>query len=351
MVDKITKPSIDRIMQILDNKSSIEERNYIKNHKLKILTITPKDFISWKLEDRKIYLFNTLTTKTSLDAKSIEFLVVLLENMSVKLSNLFILDDIIDFMINFHSLKDEKDKLWHKLGKFADANNDPNELRYTVTELLSLIFDFAKDNNNKYLFQQADEINFKIKEEFENNYAKIIEFYKNKYHEYKTRYKALLVKSNQIFPNESFQKKVNRVLNKIKNGFYDLKTSLFKKRYGKCYGLCKINIDYIKRIKIGIMQDGLEQEFHVEQTMLDNQIDEVIDKLSDKLKNVYFSLSIEDSTSIKTKIITHNTNLDGKIALAINLLEKFDKNQNINDFENIESSINIISDENSNSNT
>ena len=291
--------------------------------------------LKFNLEDRKKFVLNSIVSKTNLDAKNIEFLLVLTENFNTKLSNVKILDDIIDLIIEYNKIKLEKENLWKNLVKLIDINVDSNAIRYSADEMMILMQEYIDNINKKYLFRQIDRVNNTIKEEIEVDYNKRINYYKELYSKYKCKYNTLLCKANQTFPNKSFQYKVHRKLNVILSNFYRIKNSIYKGQYGKCIGICYKNIKFIGKLKENIKQDGLEDGFIQDKLILNEEVDNLVSNLDSKYQNIYENLSQEDTMEITNKIIKSNANKDIKLMMITKFLDgKTLINDQIDEIEN-----------------
>ena len=329
MADKIIKPSIENILKILDKRTSSIERNYIARSKTKYLAISAKDFIGLKPEQRKNFVFNVISSKTTLSPFQVEFVLVLVEILSTKLSTIYVLDDIIDLLVNYTKIKIENDKVFNKLVNLIDLENGNSENKYTIEEMKALMTEFVNSTNEKYLFKQTDNLNYQIKYEYENDFAKRIDNYRNKYEEYKLKYETLLLKTKQIAPNFSFQNKVKRKYRELEKSIYQLKRSLYWKQYGKSYGICVRLVKKIQR-NIDAMQGkkGVEQMFAFDKLKLQQKqnsqiIQELIPKLDELEKKIFSTLDKQSTEMITKRMSNENLSLDNKLLLLKQMIKEF----------------------------
>ena len=340
MADKDNCPSIEKILDILDKLASQEEKSFIKDYKAKYLAIVPEEYLKLDIKNKKKFIFNFLNTKTDLNAQFIEFILVLVENMNTKRSNIYIIDRIVDIIIEYNKIKNEKEKLWNKLLEFSETSTNSNEIRYSVNEIMSLLYEFSTIKNNEYLYKQVDKLNYKIKDEFENYYNKIIELYKGKYKQYKLKYEMLIFKTNQMFPNKSFQNKMIRQLNKIQNSFKSLKQSIFYGKKWKSYGICCRNINFINKCKRNINKYSLEDEISNIKLELNDNINTIVNKLDENYKTIYKDLNIKEKSFINSKLIANDCAENIKVNILIKFLENQITIDRLEKLENLNSNTN-----------
>ena len=348
MADKISKPKLEKMKEILDKNNTKEEINYINNKNTKYLAMDPSEFAMKNADEKIKYVTNSILAKTKLNAKHIEFVNIIIRNLKNKSANLFILDDIIDLLIVNNSLRKDKKKKKKNINMLDKLGL--NEEKFTMEELNLMCANFVNLVNEKYLFKQTDILNYNIKYEYENVYSKRIEFYKNIANEYKTKFNTIIGANKWEYPNLTFQKKIKRVLNEISNKIYALKIAIVKKKFGKAYGISKCIQKYIYWRKNDIKRKtGFMEMVHNEtnnedkmEKLGDNEInislDELILELDENTRNKFISLDKETQTIIKNNTFEKSTGDKSKKDKLIGNINKFyaeyNPNENLSDDDN-----------------
>ena len=348
MADKIKRPPIEKIMEILDKNTSALDKNYAAGHKkAKHLAIEAKDFIAMKIEARKTFVFSTISSKIKLSPFYTEFILLLVEILPAKLSIVYVLDDIIDLLVNYTKIKSENDRIYHKLANLISLPCNEKGPKYSIEEIKSLMAEFVNYTNDKYLYKETDKLNFAIKYEYENIFAKKVEFYKEKLDEYKAKYNALLIKDKQIFPNKTFQSKIIRKWTEFSKTIGRLKQAIYYRKLGKAYGIgVRIQKLIRKNIKSIKLNYGLEDIFiDDKKKILDkNYKNETMDAIKLKLDadelNILNTLDQNSTEDVSKIVLSPKLKIENKINQIKEYLNDFRIKNNFMD-ENYEPNSNI----------
>jgi len=317
MADKISKPNLEKIKEILDKNNTKEEINYMKSKNIKFLAMNSSEFAMKNSDDKIKFVTNSILTKTHLNAKHIEFVNIIIRNLKNKSANIYILDDIIDLLIVNDSLRKDKEKFWKNINMLDKLGL--NEEKFTMEELNLMSANFVNTINDKYLFKQTDILNYNIKYEYENVYNKRIEFYKNIANEYKNKYNTIRGEIKWEYPNLSFQKKMLRVFKEILNQIYALKIAIVKNKIGKAYGISKCIIKYINwrrndiNKKTGFMEMFNKEiikrkiEDYPENKDENLTLNKLVMELDDNTRDKYISLDKDTQKKIKDNTFSKST--------------------------------------------
>ena len=348
MADKIKRPPIEKIMEILDKNTSALDKSYAAGHKkTKHLAIEAKDFIALKIEARKTFVFSAISSKTKLSPFYVDFILLLVEILPAKLSIVYVLDDIIDLLVNYIKIKSENDRIYHKLANLISLPCNKNGPKYSIDEVKTLITEFVNYTNDNYLYKETDKLNFAIKYEYENIFAKKIEFYKEKLDEYKAKYNALLMKNKQVFPNKTFQSKIIRKWTEFSKSIARIKQAIYYRKLGKAYGIGvrmqKLIAKNIKSIKLNY---GLEDIFiEDKKKILDkNYKSEIMDAIKSKLDeeevNLLSQLDQNSTEDVSKIVLSPKLKIENKVTQIKEYLNDFKVNKNFME-ENFEQNSNI----------
>ena len=348
MADKISKPNVEKIKEILDKNNTKDEIIYINNKNTKYLAMNSLEFAMKNADEKIKYVTNSILTKTQLNAKHIEFINIIIRNLKNKSANIFIIDDIIDLLIVNNSLRKDKEKFWKNINMLDKLGL--NEEKFTMEELNLMCANFVNLVNEKYLFKQTDILNYNIKYEYENVYNKRIEFYKNIANEYKTKYYTIIGESKWKFPNLSFQRKIKRIFKEISNRVYALKFAIAKNKIGKAYGISKCILKYINWRKDDINRKTGFMEMSVNDDTIginnqkqngdkeDKSLDKLILELDENTREKFISLDKETQKIIENNTFNKSTDEKSIKNILISNINKFyaeiNPNENFSDEEN-----------------
>jgi len=296
----------DNIKRLLSKLTSSTERNFLdNNYRNKYLLVPITEFIKYNLDQKKVYILNSIKTHNlTLTNEMKELLMVITEILPRKEASLKLLDMLINILAEYFQMKSKLNKIEDNLIWITKINheNENDKRIYSLEDVKLMLFNFVKENNDKYLREQTEKLNFAIKEEYEIVFAKRIEYYRNLYNEYKTKLVALSNKINQKFPNSSLISKIKRKFNKIIFINNKIKKSINFNKLNKAYGqICSLN----RKIHRDINE--LNQNNRYENNLIKflsekNEFDAALNKLIEDNKEQWNKLDDGNKKTIMYKI-------------------------------------------------
>jgi hypothetical protein len=151
-------------------------------------------------------------------------------------ANLAFLEDNINMMLNYEK-KMKQDKMINDKLAWLKTFQIKKEDRFTIEECKQLCKIFAAEENNQFIYNQTNELNYALKEEYRCTWFKQIQIWKEKYKQIKNEFKLFKMKANQNFPNYTFQIKVKEWMNQLLKEVSKIKQCIYYGKKWKAYGI------------------------------------------------------------------------------------------------------------------
>jgi len=228
---------ISSIQKILDKLETIEQKEYLESVKVKYLTMPIHMYIKLPLNEKKKYILNTINTHYhELSVQSRKYILLLTQTINMNKANLAFLEDNINMMLNYEK-KMKQDKMINDKLAWLKTFQIKKEDRFTIEECKQLCKIFAAEENNQFIYNQTNELNYALKEEYRCTWFKQIQNWKEKYKQIKNEFKLFKMKANQNFPNYTFQIKVKEWMHQLLKEVSKVKQCIYYGKKWKAYGI------------------------------------------------------------------------------------------------------------------